>query len=122
MTVEFNPDRVPNEEEVEELLDAIDDKSRKGGGRWRQFWSEVAVLGRMARAVQAGDYELATPQIAALIGTLVYVISPVDAIPDTIPVVGLTDDAAVVTAVVASMAVEIACFREWEKTHGRYPV
>jgi len=44
---------------------------------------------------------------AAAIGALVYVISPIDAIPDVIPVLGLTDDAAVIMAVVAMLGNEL---------------
>ena len=33
--------------------------------------------------------------VAAIIGTLLYVLSPADLIPDVIPVVGYLDDAAV---------------------------
>ena len=43
------------------------------------------------------------PKILSL-SALAYVVSPIDAIPDAIPVLGLADDFAVLTALFASLA------------------
>lgn len=88
--------------------------SRPWSRAWRKILREMAVLIRMSRAVAAGEYELATPQVAMIVGTLAYVVSPVDAVPDIIPVAGLVDDGAVVAGTLAALAVEIAAFRMWE--------
>ncbi len=101
--------------DMEETLDRLEAKERSGGIRYRGFWREVGTLGRLARAVAEGRYSLATPQIVALLATLGYVVSPVDAAPDLLPVVGLADDAAVVAFTLASLAYELACFRAWEE-------
>ena len=42
-----------------------------------------------------------------IIGALLYLISPVDAVPDFIPVVGLTDDIGVITGALATVAMPI---------------
>jgi uncharacterized membrane protein YkvA (DUF1232 family) len=42
-----------------------------------------------------------------MIGALAYLVSPVDAIPDIIPIVGLTDDAAIITGAIATVLVHI---------------
>lgn len=44
---------------------------------------------------------------AVIIGALGYFISPIDLIPDMIPVIGYADDAAVVAAAVATVAAHI---------------
>lgn len=44
---------------------------------------------------------------AAIIGALGYFISPIDAIPDVIPVVGYADDLGVLTAALATTAAHI---------------
>jgi uncharacterized membrane protein YkvA (DUF1232 family) len=41
------------------------------------------------------------------IAALVYLISPIDAIPDIIPVLGLTDDAAVLAGTAARLATDL---------------
>ncbi len=106
--------------DYDRILSGFAGKSQTGrSGRFRRFWHEANTLVRMAKAWRRGEYELATPQIALLFGALAYVVVPTDAVPDMLIGVGYTDDAAVVAGVVAALAVEIACFREWEAQQGR---
>lgn len=86
---------------------------------WRKFTREVGTLSRMTRAVAKGEYDLSTKNLLIALGTLGYVVSPIDAIPDVIVGLGFTDDMAVVAGTVAVLAYELAAFREWEKEHGR---
>lgn len=72
---------------------------------------------RMLKAYFTGRYkEVPVATIVSIIMTLLYVFSPVDLIPDFIPVVGLLDDAAVMGACVASFGSAIKKFEEWEAT------
>lgn len=98
-------------------FDHVDDMTSKGAGgrRLKKFWHEVGTLGRLARSVAKGDYDLETPKLVGVIGALAYVVSPVDAIPDVIPVLGLTDDVGVVALVIASLGYELIQYRAWEE-------
>merc|ERR1712054_92686 len=56
----------------------------------------------------------ATSVVIAVAASLAYLISPVDAIPDAIPVFGLMDDAAVLCAVFGGVAAaELARYSAW---------
>ncbi|MEM9246760.1 MAG: YkvA family protein [Cyanobacteria bacterium P01_F01_bin.153] len=46
------------------------------------------------------------------IGALVYLISPLDVIPDVIPITGLTDDAALIVSVISTLALELGPYLE----------
>ena len=98
----------------ESLLNTTETLAESAKGGSRSFWRDVGLLARMARAVYADRYELATPKIFVMISTLGYVISPVDAIPDVIPMLGLTDDVALVLGTVSMLSYELVQFREWE--------
>ena len=48
----------------------------------------------MLKAVKSGKYQLPKWAIPVIIGVIIYVISPIDAVPDIIPVAGWLDDGA----------------------------
>lgn len=65
-------------------------------GSLSKFMKDVKLYFRMLSDVSSRRYtRVPKGTVAAIIGTLLYVLSPVDLIPDVIPVVGYLDDAAV---------------------------
>ena len=54
--------------------------------------------------------------IAALGFAAAYVVSPIDVIPDIIPLLGFTDDIAVVGIVLATFQQELEAFRIWKES------
>lgn len=58
--------------------------------------------------------ELPFYSIAAIVATLLYVLSPIDLIPDFIPVVGLLDDAAVIAICLNLVGMDIDNYRKWK--------
>ena len=65
----------------------------------------------------SGGYRgLSVRTLASLVAALIYVLSPVDFLPDFIPGIGLIDDAAVLVFLLHSMAQDLAAFRLWEQT------
>jgi uncharacterized membrane protein YkvA (DUF1232 family) len=65
-------------------------------------WDKVQLLTKMIQ-----DSEVSWQSKALAIATLLYLISPFDAIPDLIPGLGFTDDIALIAAVVASFSHEL---------------
>ena len=53
--------------------------------------------------------------IITIIGALIYVVSPIDAISDLIPIVGYVDDAAVIQFCLNKMHKEIEEYKAWQK-------
>lgn len=61
-----------------------------------EFFEYVVIYFRMLKDTFTGRYRnVPFGTIAAIVGTLAYVLSPADLIPDVIPVIGYLDDAAV---------------------------
>ena len=52
--------------------------------------------------------------LTAIVFTLLYVFSPVDIIPDVIPVIGFLDDAAVVAVCVLLVEQQLHEYKEWK--------
>ena len=64
-----------------------------------KIWDKVQVLWRFI-----GDPNVAWAKKATAVGSLVYLISPLDAVPDFIPAAGLLDDVAVILFVAQMLA------------------
>lgn len=72
-------------------------------GKIAKIWDKVMSLWKF---IQDPDAPWVGKTIA--IGALVYLISPIDAIPDIIPGLGLTDDVAIILAAVAKLAADLS--------------
>lgn len=59
--------------------------------------------------------------IAAVAGALLYVLTPLDLIPDFIPVVGLLDDAGVLAACLRLVGDDLEIYGKWKAAHSGDP-
>jgi uncharacterized membrane protein YkvA (DUF1232 family) len=100
---------------TDELLQNAEKKARKNSGPISAQIQDLATLLRLVRAYISKEYrEVPWETIVLAIGAIAYFVSPVDLIPDFIPVAGYVDDAAVIAFVIASAANDLDNFREWE--------
>ncbi|RJL32057.1 YkvA family protein [Bailinhaonella thermotolerans] len=73
-------------------------------------------LPRMLRARKAGVYRgLTTTKLGLMILALVYIVSPVDALPEFLPLLGVTDDVGVFAFLVAGVLGETEKYLDWER-------
>jgi uncharacterized membrane protein YkvA (DUF1232 family) len=73
-------------------------------------------LVRLLRAWKKGSYRgLSVRTLASVAAALLYVLSPVDLVPDFIPGIGLIDDMAVLALLLHVLAQDLAAFRAWEQ-------
>ena len=71
---------------------------------------------------RAGEYKAVPWKLIASIGFAVtYLVSPLDIIPDFIPIAGFVDDAAVFALVVSSFQSEIDAYKKWKKEQRKRP-
>ncbi|PNW26941.1 DUF1232 domain-containing protein [Formosa algae] len=69
----------------------------------------------MTRDYFKGDYTAVPWYIIAAVGSaLLYVLSPIDTIPDIIPIVGYVDDAAVMALCLKFVHIEIDEYKKWK--------
>lgn len=82
-----------------------------------EAWEGLQRMFRLVRAAASGEYKgLPTPTIVAAVAVLLYFLSPIDLIPDFIPVLGLLDDVALVAWFTSTLKDEMDKFEEWERT------
>jgi len=104
------------EEDVSGVLEkeqAILDKVK---GPLAKFAQNIKLLFSVVKDYAQGNYkEIPWTSIAAIIGSLLYIFSPIDLIPDFIPVVGLLDDAAVLGLCLNSIGKDLKKYEMWKQ-------
>jgi uncharacterized membrane protein YkvA (DUF1232 family) len=53
--------------------------------------------------------------IAAIVSTLLYILNPMDIVPDYIPFVGFVDDATVFSFALKMVSKDLNAYRDWKK-------
>lgn len=92
--------------------------SKKGvGALASEVWENLQLLTRMIKAAMAGEYKgIPSSTLVGGVAVLIYFITPIDLIPDMIPVIGLLDDATLLAWFMTSIKSELDKYKEWEMT------
>lgn len=103
-------------EKAKKLVDEAMKKAKgKNKGPLGEVWRYLTALIRLTSAYFNKRYtDVPWQTIVLAIAAIIYFVSPIDSIPDFIPVVGYLDDAAVISFVVASIKTDLDNFLEWE--------
>lgn len=85
--------------------------------------ARIGAAPRLFRVALRGGYPHLPRAKALLYALLVlaYLVSPVDAVPDFIPVIGWMDDAGVLMWTLRGLVRESGRFVEWERSEGGHP-
>ena len=82
--------------------------------------SDVAVLLSMLRAYIKKQYtEVSKATILAAIAGLIYVVNPMDMVPEYIIGFGIVDDAAVIGIILQAMHMDLNKYKKWQKANGK---
>ena len=109
-----------NPEQLKKLVTESSSKTSASSGPLAEVLVDLKTMIRLVGAYARGDYrEISGDTVVFVVAALLYVVSPLDLIPDVIPVVGYLDDAAVVAWVIKRTHDELEAFRAWEARQGR---
>lgn len=98
-----------------QLYDKLKDRgvreSLKSEGR-----QQLNTMQRLIKAYSRGEYrEFPYTSLVKIVAAIVYFVSVADLIPDFIPVIGYTDDLAVLAWVYSSVKDDLQMFKDWEE-------
>ena len=80
------------------------------------FREKIGLISRLVKAYAAGEYrQLPTKTLLITLATLIYFVSPLDFIPDVLPILGFADDIALIVWLFNSLNTDLDNFREWER-------
>lgn len=106
------------DEDVRKAVDREEDIRSKvsGSDLLQRFYEDVVLLFAMIGDYWNGAYRMIPWwAVAAIVFALLYVLNPFDLIPDILPVIGLTDDAAVLALCLAMTEKDILKYRDWKE-------
>lgn len=104
-------------EEIMENQEKISEKFHTGA--LKKFSESFGLLIGVIKDYMSGAYrEIPWVSIAGIGATLLYVFSPIDFIPDFIPVAGLVDDAGVVAVCLAAISADLQIYKDWKDSQG----
>lgn len=96
------------------LIFAVARKSATQGNRLGKLKDDLRLLQALCLAYWRGEYRAISPKaMVSVVAGLMYFLSPLDLIPDWIPVIGMLDDIVVLAWVMKSLETELNAFREW---------
>lgn len=106
---------------LNETADKLKSEESKDN-KFKQLFDVALTLVRLVRAYATGEYRaIENKTIISGLAVLLYVLSPIDLVPDFIPVVGFLDDLSLVSWFLSKFQVEITRFREWERQTAQLP-
>ena len=93
-------------------------RAQNGPGPVGNPIQRAKALPRLWKAWRSGSYpELPRSQVVLWAVALVYLVSPIDVLPEFLPVIGVADDAGVVVWLLSSLSLASGSYLRWEKDH-----
>lgn len=107
-----------SKDDLQDLLErqkAIEEKV-KSSGKLRRFGTDIRLMFSLIRDYWRGDYRnIPWRSVAAIAGTLIYVMNPLDLIPDIILGIGFLDDAGVVALCLKLVESDLHRYAAWKE-------
>lgn len=108
-----------DEDSVERLLQRIEKKLR-GIRLVGKKLATIPVLVSLVRSYTKKEYtDIPVGSIIAIVSALIYFVSPIDIVPDSIPFLGYFDDAMVVSVCWQLVESDVAEYQNWREENHR---
>ena len=110
-------DTINDEDKMERFLERLEKKLKVIPVVGEKL-AMVPIMASLVRSYYKKEYEDAPlGTIIAIISALTYFVSPIDIVPDSIPVIGYFDDAAVVAACWKLVESDVKEYELWREKH-----
>lgn len=104
---------IEDQDKFEKLVQRLENKL-KLVPYFGEYISDIACLVSLVRSYIKKEYtDIPIGTIISIVSALLYIISPIDLIPDAIPLIGYIDDIALLGWVVKSIHSDVAEYKKW---------
>lgn len=106
---------IEDKDKTNKKLDEAFKKASANKGKLEEVWNYLQLFFSISRDYINGNYrEIPKGSIIAIIGALIYFLSPIDLIPDFIPVIGYVDDIFVLGLVFNQVKSDLDEYEIWK--------
>lgn len=114
---ELIKDREKTEEKIDEAIEKVI-KVEEEKGIFEKIWEDLPVMFGMAKDWITGTYkDVSLTAMLTILGGIIYFLSPIDLIPDFLPVIGYLDDLYILSTVIDQVRKEIDKYKVWKKAN-----
>ncbi|WP_428224647.1 YkvA family protein [Flavobacterium sp.] len=93
------------------------EKASKHKNQLEKVWDYLQLFFSIVKDYINGNYkQIPLATIISIVASLIYLISPIDFIPDFIPGIGLIDDVFVIGLVISSATSDLDKYKEWKES------
>lgn len=92
------------------------ERMAKENGFLRQYWQDIKTAFALLKDWYMGNYrKIPFRMVASIAGAMLYLVSPLDIVPDWVPFGGLLDDALVLAAIFALSRRDLDEYATWSR-------
>ncbi|WP_435406623.1 YkvA family protein [Pedobacter aquatilis] len=104
-----------NKSKAKQTINDALGKAVTNKGDLEGVWSKLILLFAVAKDYVSGRYtEIPKRSIIAVLGGIVYFLSPIDVVPDFVPVLGFIDDVFVLNLVYKQVLKDLEKYKAWK--------
>ncbi len=107
---------IKDKQKTTNTLNEAMDKASKHKNQLEKVWDYLQLFFSIVKDYINGTYkEIPLKTIVSIVASLLYLISPIDFIPDFIPGIGFIDDVFVIGLVISSATSDLDKYKEWKE-------
>ncbi|EGW37785.1 YkvA family protein [Desulfosporosinus sp. OT] len=108
---------IDDPEKAKKVLNDAIKKADSAKGPLEKVWQDQLLMFGIVRDWFKGEYkEIPVGSIIAILGALIYFVSPIDLIPDFIPGVGYIDDVFILGLVISQIRADLNKYKLWKES------
>ena len=104
-------------EKTKKLFEKAKEKANRVKGPLDKIWEDIQLMFGIVKDWFSGEYkEVPVGSIIAIIGGIIYFVSPIDLVPDFVPAAGYIDDVFVLGLVINQVSSDLQKYKEWKES------